>query len=384
MKIQSSDLFFQSSSTTTRTLDDTLYDFNENGQLVDKRQTYRTEQETLTERALFQTGPAYVVATRHVQETSQIEQEDKTNEASAAKADDLEKRIYLKSVLDWSADAIDFLITKFEENQLQSQDQRSRDSGFFRTVFQGGQTQDAKGVSFYRAMAEEYRERAAALVPEMLIGELGSSIQQTLETEQQTILVQAGGQIHTADGREINFSLDLSLNREKTSETVSAFKVVDPLVINFKGTSAELGDNTVSFDLDADGSVEEIAGLGAGSAFLALDINGDGLVNNGTELFGPSTGDGFQELSFYDKDNNGWIDESDPVFEQLVLWAGQGDLTLDRLADAGIGAIHIGNVKSNFLMENASGESVARLSGTGVAITESGEIKTIQQVDLIV
>lgn len=45
------------------------------------------------------------------------------------------------------------------------------------------------------------------------------------------------------------------------------------------------------------------------------------LVNNGSELFGPTNGNGFQELAEYDKDGNGWIDENDEIFGSLKIWA---------------------------------------------------------------
>ena len=66
-----------------------------------------------------------------------------------------------------------------------------------------------------------------------------------------------------------------------------------------------------SFDLDSDGVKEDIPMIRPGSGFLALDLNKDGIINNGNELFGPHTGDGFVELSSYDKDTNNWIDEND-------------------------------------------------------------------------
>lgn len=74
------------------------------------------------------------------------------------------------------------------------------------------------------------------------------------------------------------------------------------------------------FDLDCDGKEEEISSLGKGSGFLALDKNGDGIINDGTELFGTKSGDGFADLAEYDEDGNGWIDEDDGIFSQLRIW----------------------------------------------------------------
>lgn len=59
-----------------------------------------------------------------------------------------------------------------------------------------------------------------------------------------------------------------------------------------------------NFDLDSDGREDLISFVRPGSGFLALDLNGDGRVNDGRELFGPATGDGFAELARYDQDGN--------------------------------------------------------------------------------
>jgi hypothetical protein len=45
----------------------------------------------------------------------------------------------------------------------------------------------------------------------------------------------------------------------------------------------------------------------------------DGRVNDGRELFGPITGDGFAELAAYDDDGNNWIDENDGIYDNLSI-----------------------------------------------------------------
>ncbi len=56
-----------------------------------------------------------------------------------------------------------------------------------------------------------------------------------------------------------------------------------------------------------------------GSGFLALDLNNEGIIINGNELFGPRTGNAFAELSVHDEDGNNLIDENDPVYDQLSV-----------------------------------------------------------------
>ena len=62
--------------------------------------------------------------------------------------------------------------------------------------------------------------------------------------------------------------------------------------------------------------------------FLALDLNGDGRINNGTELFGnetlladgSKTGNGFQALAALDSTGDGVVDASDALFTDLRVW----------------------------------------------------------------
>lgn len=78
--------------------------------------------------------------------------------------------------------------------------------------------------------------------------------------------------------------------------------LTDPLVINLDGNIAGLSDQKFMFDIDADGEEESISYLQGGSGYLALDKNGDGVINDGSELFGTKSGDGFADLAEYDAD----------------------------------------------------------------------------------
>jgi hypothetical protein len=95
---------------------------------------------------------------------------------------------------------------------------------------------------------------------------------------------------------------------------------IDPLVINFDGTAAQLQDQRFAFDLNGDGETDNVPLLAGNRGYLALDTNQNALIDNGLELFGPGTGNGFAELARHDSDGNGWIDEADPVYQQLRVW----------------------------------------------------------------
>jgi len=203
---------------------------------------------------------------------------------------------------------------------------------------------------------------------------------------------QATGLVKTADGRSIDISLELNLSRELVQHNSFMLRVgqnlTDPLVINFNGNSAELTETRFEFDLTLDGRPDLIPSLGANSAFLALDKNNDGIINDGSELFGAITGDGFNELAAYDDDNNGWIDENDAVFQHLKLWVHPGNSDsqqLMTLSEAGIGAIYLGNAKTPFsLLQSGDSSLLGMIQSTGIYLSEDGSVGTIQHVDLTV
>lgn len=209
--------------------------------------------------------------------------------------------------------------------------------------------------------------------------------------EREAVTFKAEGIIKTADGKEVKFSIDLNMTREFLQEqniSVRAgdAKKVDPLVINYAGTAASLTNTKYSFDLDSDGAEDQISFAGEGSGFLAVDKNGDGTINNGTELFGPSMGNGFEELAIFDEDNNGWIDENDPIFNNLRIWSKdeQGNDYLFALGEKGIGAIYLGNIDTMFSIKDSSNELQGQVAETGIFVKESGTVGTIQHIDLVI
>lgn len=208
------------------------------------------------------------------------------------------------------------------------------------------------------------------------------------EEYEQTVMT-AEGQVTTADGRRIAFNLNLGMERHEVQEARVSLRMgeaekVDPLVINFSAQPAALVQESMEFDLDADGESESIARLASHSGYLAYDRNGDGLVNDGSELFGPTTGHGFGELASYDGDGNGWIDEADAIYGQLSIWVQDGREGLLSLKDADVGAIHLGSVSTPFELNGQDGESLGEIAESGVYLHEDGQVGSIQEVDLSV
>ncbi len=208
--------------------------------------------------------------------------------------------------------------------------------------------------------------------------------------EAESMNFSAQGMVKTADGRQIQFNLQLSMERAFASESSvsirlgDAVRQQDPLMINFDGSAAQLTDTKFSFDINADGSTEQISFAGVNSGFLALDNNNDGTINNGSELFGTTSGNGFQDLSAYDQDRNGWIDENDAVFKQLKVWSkdSQGNDLLTGLKAKGVGALYLGATTSPFELKTSSNSSLGTIRSSGLYLNENGSTGTLQQVDL--
>ena len=177
------------------------------------------------------------------------------------------------------------------------------------------------------------------------------------ESEQTAFSTQ--GKVITADGREITFGLDISMSRSfeeyyETTHTEEVLQMMDPLVINLDTNIAGLSDQKFEFDIDCDGIKDTISMLEKGSGYLALDKNNDGSINDGSELFGTSSGDGFKDLAIYDEDGNGWIDENDEIFDKLLIWSkdADGNDELYTLKEAGVGAICLHKVATDFSLNS--------------------------------
>ena len=216
-----------------------------------------------------------------------------------------------------------------------------------------------------------------------------ASYEESEQTEFSTV-----GTVITADGREISFGLSLSMSRSFKSEYLkqteiysqNAASAIDPLVINLSGNIASVSDQKVMFDLDADGELDSISRLNPDSGYLALDINGDGKINDGSELFGTKSGDGFADLAKYDSDGNGWIDEADPIFSKLKIFVTDedGHETLYRLKDKGVGAICLQRVNTDFSLNSLQdNRKNGQIRETGFFLYENGMAGTVQHIDLM-
>ena len=199
------------------------------------------------------------------------------------------------------------------------------------------------------------------------------------------------GLVQTADGRSIEFDVSFGMSHacemEFNSLSVSQYVVTDPLIINLDTDMPSITEQKFYFDLDADGKEDEISFAGEGSGFIALDKNEDGVINDGNELFGTKSGDGFKDLAAYNEDGNLWIDENDSIFHKLKVWMKdeEGNDVLLSLKDADVGAIYLGNAGTEHTLRGEDHEVNGILRKTGVYLKEStGKVGTLNHVDLAV
>lgn len=207
------------------------------------------------------------------------------------------------------------------------------------------------------------------------------------ETESTTFTTQ--GTVRCADGREINFNLNLNMSRsfqeyyEQTYQEIEV-SMCDPLVINLDGNIADLSDQTFFFDIDGDGEKDEVNRLKSGSGYLALDRNDDGKVNDGSELFGTASGNGFEDLAAYDEDGNGFIDEGDSIFEKLKIWTmdEDGKEQLISLKEKGVGAICLQSAATDFAVTDDSNANKGMIRRSGFFLYENGTAGSVQHLDV--
>jgi hypothetical protein len=114
-----------------------------------------------------------------------------------------------------------------------------------------------------------------------------------------------------------------------------------PLVLDLNGDGVQtLGlEAAVSFDLKADGSDQRSGWVDRHDGLLTLDLNGNGRVDHGAELFGNRTmmrggrmaRDGWEALTQHDNDGDGVVSAADALFAHLKVWV---DANGDGVSDA--------------------------------------------------
>ena len=139
-------------------------------------------------------------------------------------------------------------------------------------------------------------------------------------------------------------------------------KFETPLVLDLDGDGIQTLsiDEGVEFDLLNTGEAKVQTGWVSGEdALLAIDNNGNGIIDDHSELFGGEIGEGFAQLASFDSNGDGLVDSSDAGFSDLQVWQ---DANENALTDAGellsldsAGVASLGTAYTNVFNTDAQG-----------------------------
>ncbi len=164
----------------------------------------------------------------------------------------------------------------------------------------------------------------------------------------------------------------------------------DPLIIDLGSEGIELCslENGVNFDLDNNGFAEKTAWIGKEDGFLAYDRNGNGIIDNGGELFGDQvflkdgskSVSGFEALKEFDSNGDGVVNKADEEFSKLVLWIDENhngsseNGEIKSLDVIGVQSISLGHSEISFVDE---------ATGTRIAETSSVELNMNEEISYV-
>jgi trimeric autotransporter adhesin len=143
-----------------------------------------------------------------------------------------------------------------------------------------------------------------------------------------------------------------------TGSQLDALLVASPMVLDLDGNGVQTraAANGVFFDLTGTGNTDGRVGwVGDGDGLLVRDRNGDGVINNGTELYGVATqnehgqrmGNAFAALGLEDTNHDGKVSAADEHYNELKVWVdanhdGRTDAgELHGLAELGVAELHL-------------------------------------------
>lgn len=176
----------------------------------------------------------------------------------------------------------------------------------------------------------------------------------------------------------------------------TARRYTDPLALDLDGDGIELtrlsGETSVKFDADGDGVRTATAWIASDDALLVLDRNGNGRIDDGSELFGDQThlangqlaADGIAALAELDSNGDGVFSALDARYGDVRLWqdrnqdgVSQAD-ELIRLADAGVASISLTATSPNTSLTDAVLEREGTWTATDGATHKTGSFDFAQ------
>ena len=143
----------------------------------------------------------------------------------------------------------------------------------------------------------------------------------------------------------------------------------DPIALDLTGSGLQTTSaSRTLFDHNGDGIATATGWIGSGTGLLVRDLNGNGSIDNGSELFGDSTllrngqtaEHGFAALADLDENNDGIINTADTIFPQLKIWQDFNSDGISQknelfaLQDLGIKALSIAYQNIHQSLENGN------------------------------
>lgn len=172
----------------------------------------------------------------------------------------------------------------------------------------------------------------------------------------------------TEVGRELGSWINpaAGYSNDANTRSVTARTEASPLVLDLDGDGIEVvaldAEGAVFWDVDLDGYLERSAWVAPDDGLLAIDNNGNGRIDDHSELFGTQTVDGFTVLSALDSNFDGVIDASDDGFDSLLVWRDANSdgvsvtSELQSLTEAGVASISLAATE---VTETIAGNSVS-------------------------
>jgi serine-aspartate repeat-containing protein C/D/E len=168
-----------------------------------------------------------------------------------------------------------------------------------------------------------------------------------------------------------------------TIKDASRINYISPIALDLNGDGVQTVsvDAGVKFDILNSGTAVKTGWISGEDGFLAIDRNGNGSIDDRSELFGGAVGEGFGTLASFDSNTDGVVDATDEFFTSLGVWRdanvnGETDAgEFTSLVDAGIAKLNTA-YSSNFSTD-AQGNILGEKSN---AVTNSGN--SIDTVDV--
>ncbi len=179
-------------------------------------------------------------------------------------------------------------------------------------------------------------------------------------------------------------TFDVSFN-EANSAGASG---TDPVIVDLNGDGV-LGTTSVSdgvyFDHAGDGFAELSSWVDENDGILAIDKNEDGIINDGSEIFGDSyvkedgslAASGFDALRDLDSNSDGIISADDVEFSNIKILKGNGEVL--TLEEAGIVSINLNSTASGAVDENGN-----TLISSGTFVRADGSVGNLGDFNLVV